>query len=137
MKNANFCEAPTFIKKKLTSSQKRGLLYEKRALKIVKEVYPNLDRKWIVYEKNDQKRLCEPDSFLILDNRLIIFEVKLNWKAHAYWKMETLYGPLLKMIYPKLEQSYIQICRHVLGHKEKKFYKLDNLPQKGCIHLWV
>jgi len=54
---------------------------------------------WIEYNDASGHHFCEPELFVVLDDQIILFEVKLTGGEMGKRQLEGLYAPLLSFIF--------------------------------------
>lgn len=92
------CNAPSFLKNKLlTSKQKKGLKYEEKALSYLNAKIKNLViHQWFKFNYQGQERYVQPDAYVIIENKLYIYEIKLGHTVRAFSQMHNTYAPILQ-----------------------------------------
>lgn len=120
-----------------------GLAYERRVLRKLKLLYPDLKASpWIVYKAPKKSGICQPDALLVLpDGRLIVIEIKLSRMPQVRQKLMQFYGPLVQLLYPKHKLCYLQIYKNTKPSAHKRpvnFYELETIKPgtyRECHHL--
>lgn len=83
--------------------QAQGKAYESRALRYLDRASGTTQlqkRRWIGYEEPAGRlRAAQPDAFVVLNDRVLVFEVKLTRCLEGILQLETLYFPLLRKLY--------------------------------------
>lgn len=91
--------------KRLSGSRAKGVTYEKKAVRELKERFPAAAvqyHRWIHYvESRNGSGYCEPEVFIELKDRLILFEMKLTGGPAGRMQLEGLYKPLLEHLFRK------------------------------------
>jgi hypothetical protein len=68
-------------------------------------------REWIDFSDANGKGLAEPDGFIVLDDEVVVFEVKLTGCRYGAEQIGGLYVPLLSHIYGRPTRG-LQVCRN-------------------------
>ena len=119
-------EAPFKKKKPRKTSIKKGLAYEKlvgRELK--RQVSDTLLEgelflgQWILFTDKFGVGWAQPDAYILMEDRILLLEVKLTQSDSAVPQLLSLYLPLLRKIYD-LPILCCQVCRN-LRYIPKKF----------------
>ena len=99
--------APKFSLSRCSSSdvQKAGKKYEEDALSFLGALCENfVPSPWLRYKlkKDTYWKWCQPDGLLLNfeARQIIVVEVKLNHTADAFVKLENLYLPLIRSLFP-------------------------------------
>lgn len=99
---------PPFIRKRTyTGRRAQGVRYEKRVQEHLQELFPHtyVPSPWIHFLADGRWRWCQPDG-LIVDaerGRIIVVEVKYSHTPEAWWQVERLYLPVLRLCFePRL-----------------------------------
>lgn len=81
------------------------MTYEKKAVEELKRRYSSKVKvhyhQWIEYTDASGSHYCEPEAFIVLADRIILFEVKLTGGIAGRMQMEGLYRPLLEHIFSR------------------------------------
>ena len=106
--HAYLCKTEPFWRRRRRSSKKRqGILYEERVHEYFAEHYgpsyiPGL---WVEYEVYGDIYLhrCQPDALLINVHTgiIVVIEIKLKHTEKAYYRLETLYLPVLSLLFSR------------------------------------
>lgn len=95
----------------MNSLQARGKTYERKGQKHIRGEFQNLglgisrkgpifyNSQWIRFADTNGKGCAQPDLYLHLGSRIIVFEFKLSRSAEAEGQLVDLYCPLLYEIY--------------------------------------
>lgn len=68
----------------------------------LREKWPSLIyHQWIEWADATGVHRCEPDAYLVLPDRIILFEVKLTASQYGVAQACDLYAPLLHLLYGK------------------------------------
>lgn len=96
----------------VTFAQKNGLRYERKVQEFLSKKFPDyIPGPYIHFTDDSMCRTVQPDGILVFDDVVFIFEIKFQHVPEAWWQLEKLYKPLLKLIYPTREVSCVEICR--------------------------
>lgn len=117
----------------------QGLTFERRACKrLAEEMGVELIKgPWIRYKRARGKdRFCQPDAFLLDETtkRLYVIEAKRTLRPFvAKNKLQLLYGPLAKILYPDYDIILVQLCKYLRrGPKPKELCKHPDLIDLPC-----
>lgn len=135
--------APTFPEQKRTTAQQAGLNYEAAVLRRLKSLHTRVeDHPWLYYKSPRASGVCQPDALVWLDEKhLLVVEVKLTWVRGARDKLLKFYGPILSVIYPDVEISYLQVYKNAKRGCHKRtvsLYELETIKPgayKECHHI--
>lgn len=101
----------------LTASQRRGLRYERRVERPLRQSLPPetelVHGQWIAYKDQGGLGLAQPDYYAVNGEFLWIFECKLTYTDIARQQLQYLYSPLLAHIYPDLHQILVIIAKNL------------------------
>ncbi len=120
--------------KDLSSSQRRGKAFERKALKEIRKLaLPGLiifdeTKEWIKYVDSTGFHLAQPDG-IDLGKIIYLFECKLTQNDNAHAQMKHLYTPLLRHIYNPQEVVHIQVCKN-LQYRTPKMLNMEDLCQR-------
>lgn len=106
------------LPKKYNSTQKAGIRYEKKAVKYLKAKWSHAElryHQWIKFADRNGVGWAEPELFIVLKDRVILFEMKLTGGPAGRMQMERLYKPLLEHIF-KRPVHCLLVCRNVTEH---------------------
>ena len=82
------------------SPRATGLAFERKMEARLRERWPALTyHQWIEWADAFGTHVCEPDAYLVLPDRVVLFEMKLTASAYGVSQMADLYAPLLSHIY--------------------------------------
>tara|TARA_R110000824_G_scaffold21202_2_gene79356 strand:- start:366 stop:842 length:477 start_codon:yes stop_codon:yes gene_type:complete len=114
-------------------AMRKGLDYEKKVKEYLLELF-DLDQvvlgPWIRYDDGLKWRWAQPDIVLIPREaqHLVIGEVKLTWRPAAVRKLENLYEPLCRKVWPNYQVKKAQICRGIKKNcKVSKWHQLEDI----------
>jgi len=114
-------------------TMRKGLDYEKKVKNYLLELF-DLDQvvlgPWIRYDDGLKWRWAQPDIVLIPREaqHLVIGEVKLTWRPGAVRKLENLYEPLCRKVWPDHEVKRAQICRGIKKNcKVEEWHQLKDI----------
>lgn len=80
-----------------TPAQRAGLVYERKALAWLDSTFADLRcKQWIRFDDDTGGRLCQPDAYVVIGPRVVVFEVKVRHTASAYQQLKHLYIPVLR-----------------------------------------
>lgn len=118
------CTSPDFLRNKLlTSKQKKGLKYEEKALSYLNSKIKNLViHQWFRFNYEGQDRYIQPDAYVVIENRLYIYEVKLGHTIRAFSQMHNTYAPILQRYLNMLPEAtfYVEVASYA-AHPTVKF----------------
>lgn len=106
--SAKWSSAPAFAAapKRRTGRRAQGVRYERKVHEHLAELYPDryVSSPWIRFTnvEDNNARWCQPDG-LIIDlhaGEIVIVEVKYQHTSDAWWQLEKLYKPVLKVLFP-------------------------------------
>lgn len=98
-------ESPPFHSQPRTGAQKRGLAYERKALRELENRYKHefIPHPWFWYKETHSLRghYCQPDGLLIRvkARQIIVTEIKLRHTADAYYQLFDLYLPVVRAVF--------------------------------------
>lgn len=96
----------------LTSAQKNGLRYESYVQKLLQQKFSNYHAgPYIHFLDRGIARTCQPDGVLCFDHSIFVFEIKYQHVPEAWWQLEKLYAPLLRLLFPSHPIALIEVCR--------------------------
>lgn len=125
----------------LTPAQRKGLLYEKRVHRELREVYTkcrHYEGPWIYWEDKWGPAVCQPDHVIIpndTDLPVVVAEMKLTWRPECERKLKRLYGPLVSRLVNDRPVRLVQVCGGMPANCPADFpYALDELlhPDFTC-----
>jgi hypothetical protein len=137
MRQVEYCEEPEFVKKskKPTGRKLQGLKYEANVAKVLKRLYSECEvmhGPWIKYlngPKDCKVKWAQPDVVIVPKRGpIVIVECKLTWRPGASEKLERLYGPLIKRLYPRRKVVLVQVCKN-LTERSKEEGELQKLGE--------
>lgn len=95
-----------------TFSQRLGLKYEARIMEKLQGLFPRIVFGPYIHFLDDQKaRTCQPDAVVFFEKDIFVFEVKYTHCPEAWWQLEKLYAPLLRLLHHSRPVSCVEICR--------------------------
>lgn len=80
---------------------------------------------WIEFEDEEGFGYAQPDVFLVLPSRIILFECKLSETLRGHTQLSSLYSPLLEEIYLRPVVK-ILACKN-LTRLEKHRWEVDGI----------
>ncbi len=112
-------EAPFRKKKPRKTSIKKGLAFEKVVGRELKRLVGDelLDGElflgqWILFNDKFGVGWAQPDAYILMEERIFLFEVKLTQSDSAVPQLLSLYLPLLRKIY-NLPILCCQVCKNL------------------------
>lgn len=109
---------PNFKKQRQTAAQKRGITYERKIAKILREIYePEAEVQhgpWLEFEDAKGWGICQPDVLILptdVAKPLLLIEIKLTHKPEAEGKLRNVYKPLISKLYPTRKIRIVQVYR--------------------------
>lgn len=111
--------------------QRRGLLYEKKILKILKKEFKDdfIPSQWFKYSISDTTRYCQTDGILISGGVCIIVEVKLTYREDAAIKLLEFYKRIVSEYFTNKEYRCVQITRTVPEDFKEDIFDLDQITE--------
>lgn len=129
-------------KKKVTGARAQGLRYERKSKEMLEKRFADwaangnpdcelLLGPWINFKSSgDKLRYCQPDALLIdtAGKSIVIFEIKLQHTAQAWWQVRKLYEPVLERIYSGFSFTAIEVVKWFDAHQTfpETFYYAEN-----------
>lgn len=101
---------PDFIKRKRSRGRYAvGIRYERKVHEHLAQLslgLPNLEYlqgPWVEFWDQRGHRYCQPDALLVdrVQKAIVIYEVKYQHTADAWWQLVHLYRPVISVIYPE------------------------------------
>lgn len=101
-----------------TAAKHAGLLYEAKVQEKLLRLFPNyMASPRISFFETGARRFVVPDGLLKLEDRGVVFEIKIRSMPEAWWQTERLYAPLVKNLWKipvqtvLIVKSYDPACR--------------------------
>jgi len=135
LQEAFLSPAPDFIDPHSyqTPAMLKGLTYEKQVKDYLVELFDEdqvVLGPWIKYFDGLKWRWAQPDVVLLprKTRRLVIGEVKLTWRPGAVRKLQQLYEPLCRKLWPEYEVKRAQICKGIKKNcKVREWHQLEDI----------
>lgn len=147
LESAEWCQQPRFAVsvKGAKGSRKRGLAFERRVQDELTAIYSGsadvFCNRWISFVDAAGDGIASPDCVIIPHDSakpLVIVECKLTWRRRAKEKLASVYGVLLRQIYPDREQRHAQICRRLtLACPDDICHELDGLTARAAKYTMI
>lgn len=89
-----------------SSLAKLGLAYERKLLRALRESIPVgmhiYNNTWYKYVIDGEEKICSPDFEIVdlMNEYIIVGEIKLNWTPLAHQKLRELYCPVINICSP-------------------------------------
>lgn len=99
--------------RKISSSHRAGLAYEKKAIGLLREKIPQLVQSpWIKFRLKGRPHdsFAQPDAFT-LEPTPTIFEIKLKHTEAAVFQLFK-YRNLMRLLFPELNFALCEVCKH-------------------------
>jgi len=94
------CEGP-FGRASLRGSpaQRAGVRYQRKAEKYLWNQMPGIQLgPWFAFHNAGGKvRYCQPDALWVREGNLLCLEIKIRFTSDAFWQLDGLYVPVLKV----------------------------------------
>ena len=130
--------------KKLAKRQARkGLLYEKA---VARELRRRLDSfgpegelfvgQWFSFKDKHGQQLAQPDAYILLPTRVILFEAKITQCELADWQITCLYGPLLQHYYARPILG-VQVCHNLAYNPPLETFDPASLVDDSRLGPWT
>lgn len=79
-----------------SSAKEAGLRYESQLVVELSEKFPKIEfQPEFRYHDSKGPRICFPDAILKLQDRVVVFEIKIAHTADSWWQLEKLYRPVV------------------------------------------
>jgi len=141
LQEAVLSETPDFLDpySYRTAAMQKGLNYEREVKDYLTETFcGEVDiflGPWIKYvEAPDYRwRYAQPDVVMLNEHNpyypfLVIGEVKLTWKPGAVRKLNNLYEPLCRKVWPNIPVKKVQICKGIKKNcKVEEWHQLKDI----------
>ena len=107
-------------KSKQNSSQKKGISFQKRVGRYLREKTKAkvFSEQWIVFEDAGGVGYAQPDHYIVFPEHVLLIECKLSQKQFAFPQMGLLYAPLLRHLYARPVVG-VQACRNLRFRPDK------------------
>lgn len=95
-------------------SVREGLAYEKRVQAELLEAFPHADHypsQWLSFEEEGKLRHAQPDHYVLINHRLVIFEVKLRHTPGSCAQLLK-YRDLLSQLYPDQDIYLVEVYKY-------------------------
>lgn len=80
-----------------SDAREAGLRYESQLVVELSAKFPTIEfQPEFRYHDSKGPRICFPDAVLKLQDRVVVFEVKLAHTADSWWQLEKLYRPVIE-----------------------------------------
>jgi hypothetical protein len=113
VKWAEFGYAPVAEKPPVGLAQKAGVRYEKKAIDYLRSEWAPAfhANRWIQFGDVSGIRWCRPDVlWLPSDSDLcVICEIKIQHMPEAFWQLQHLYLPVVKVLFPKKRYLLLEL----------------------------
>lgn len=98
--------------KRMKGSRAKGKTYERAFGRWAKrEHWPDLiSGQWIYYQDTTGVHYAQPDHYVALEDKILLFECKLTQRRTAETQLELLYAPLLIHIFSR-PVICVQVCK--------------------------
>lgn len=110
-------DAPRLPSRSPTPAQYQGILYERKVLAYLDDIYGAffLPQPWFYYKDLHAVKAhwCQPDGLLFLPRlgKLVLCEVKHRHTPDAYYQLFELYLPIVKYVFPSWSHCCLEIVR--------------------------
>lgn len=121
VKAATYSDAPPGLARPRgrTVAQRRGLAFERRTLQLLADHFKDFKRgPWLQYQNSNGTWFCQPDGLVVLENSVIIFEVKYSHCMEAYWQLRHLYQPVVEALLPGFSTQVVEVPKSFDPHVE-------------------
>lgn len=96
-----------------TAAKASGIRYEGQVAEYIRSLRPEARISPTVRftDACGSERICIPDAVIEVPRGVVVVEVKLQHMPEAWWQLEQLYRPVLRLLYPKQHIFSLEICR--------------------------